>query len=116
MSDKQETIEALIAEYRADADKMDAHELPQPTTRYLRILLGRLEAAHRREMKESEDRETKLIKALESANERATKIAAITTVEKVYKENIEVVRHHAVEIVFTAAEIVEEVKKGGGEA
>lgn len=47
MSDN-ETIEALIAEYRADADKMDAHELPQPTTGYLRIMLERIEKLCRR--------------------------------------------------------------------
>lgn len=49
MADTHKTTEALIAEYRADADKMDAHELPQPTTQYLRIMLDRLEAANRRE-------------------------------------------------------------------
>lgn len=49
MAEKQETTAALIAEYHADADKMDAHELPQPTTQYLRIMLARFDAAHRRE-------------------------------------------------------------------
>ena len=48
MAKTQETIEALIAEYRADADKMDAHELPQPTTQYLRIMLDRIEKLCRR--------------------------------------------------------------------
>lgn len=43
-----ETIEVLIAECRADADKMDAHELPQPTTGYLRVLLNRIEESCRR--------------------------------------------------------------------
>ena len=49
MADTKEATKALIAEYRADADKMNAHELPQPTTQYLRIMLDRLDAAHRRE-------------------------------------------------------------------
>lgn len=49
---EQGTIEALIAEYRADADMMDARELPLPTTGYLRILLNRVEAACRRAYKE----------------------------------------------------------------
>lgn len=49
MADTHETTEALIAEYRADADKIDAHELPQPTTQYLRIMLDRLEAVKKRE-------------------------------------------------------------------
>lgn len=49
MSDTQETGAEVIAEYRADADKMDSHELPQPTTQYLRIMLARIEVALRRE-------------------------------------------------------------------
>lgn len=49
MADTQETGAEVIAEYRADADKMDAHNLPQPTTQYLRIMLDRLEAALERE-------------------------------------------------------------------
>ena len=49
MNEQEATVEAWIAEYRADADKMDAHELPQPTTQYLRILLDRIEAARERE-------------------------------------------------------------------
>lgn len=48
MAEKHKTIEALIREYRADADKMDAHELPQPTTGYLRVLLNRIEESCRR--------------------------------------------------------------------
>lgn len=45
MAEKHKTIEALIREYRADADKMDARELPLPTTGYLRTMLERVEAA-----------------------------------------------------------------------
>ena len=39
----------IIAEYRADADKMDCGELYQPTTIYIRQLLNRIEAARKRE-------------------------------------------------------------------
>lgn len=49
-NDKRETHAAVIAEYRADADKMDARALYQPTTEYVRKLLDRLEAAHEREL------------------------------------------------------------------
>lgn len=52
MTDTQETGAEVIAECRADADKMDAHELPQPTTQYLRIMLDRLETAWKRDTKE----------------------------------------------------------------
>lgn len=48
------SLEALIAKFRADADKMDAHELPYPTTQYLRMLLERVEAACRRAYDEIE--------------------------------------------------------------
>lgn len=49
-NEKRETHAAVIAEYREDADKMDACALYQPTTEYVRKLLNRLEAAHRREI------------------------------------------------------------------
>lgn len=48
MADTTETIADIVAEYRADADNMDAHELPQPTTQYLRIMLDRIEKLCRR--------------------------------------------------------------------
>lgn len=53
MSDTNETIAAVIAEYRDDANKMDACALYQPTTEYVRKLLNRLEAAHKRELEEA---------------------------------------------------------------
>ena len=42
------SLKAMIVSYRAIADMMDAHKLPQPTTQYLRTLLDRVEAACRR--------------------------------------------------------------------
>ena len=47
----KETMAEILAEYRADADKMDCDELYQPTTIYIRQLLNRIEAAWEREAK-----------------------------------------------------------------
>lgn len=49
--ESKETIAEILAEYRADADKMDRGELYQPTTIYIRQLLNRIEAAWERETK-----------------------------------------------------------------
>lgn len=49
--ESKETIAEILAEYRADADKMDRGELYQPTTIYIRQLLNRIEAAWEREAK-----------------------------------------------------------------
>ena len=51
----KEMIADIIAEYRADADKMDCGGLYQPTTIYVRQLLNRIEAALEREREASED-------------------------------------------------------------
>ena len=49
MQNETKTHADILAEYRHDCDQMDAGYLYQPTSKYLRILLDRIEAAHRRE-------------------------------------------------------------------
>lgn len=51
---EKETIEDIVAEYGADADKMDCGELYQPTTIYIRQLLNRIETAWKREAEKIE--------------------------------------------------------------
>lgn len=49
MSDQNETIAEILADYRADIPAMTSGELPHPTPEYLRILLDRIAAAAERE-------------------------------------------------------------------
>lgn len=52
---EKKSVEQLIREYRRDMRKCDKYQLPQPTTHYVRILLGRVEAACRRAYNEIDD-------------------------------------------------------------